>query len=183
MAELWYRLTQIPDLTLNKYASLEGKGIDGVLEKHLAFPRQLNRKGILSGLSFHLFYLYVVPADKSLDSPGHRLKIFFLIRGEQSALDNVPAMIDASPLSDFFVFERNMESAGDRIECSIDNYLETERLGKLSFDSCAILTKAESTLPGRDGNDYYIVREWEMNEDGRLYNMCKMMIEFLMIEL
>lgn len=24
MGELWYRLTQLPDLTLNKYASLEG---------------------------------------------------------------------------------------------------------------------------------------------------------------
>ena len=26
-----------------------------------------------------------------------------------------------------------------------------------------------------DGEDYYMLREWEMNDDGRLYNMCKMM--------
>ena len=56
MAELWFGLKEIPDLTLNKYASLEENGVDGVLEKHIAFLRQLNRKGIVSGLSFHLFY-------------------------------------------------------------------------------------------------------------------------------
>lgn len=197
MAELWYRLTQIPDLTLNKYASLEEKGVEGVLEKHGAFLRQLNRKGILSKLSFHLYYLYVVPTDKSLDSPGHRLRIFLMIRGEESAMGNVPAMIEASPLSDFFVFERTMKvpaekrplfadtlSGADgnhnknRVDCSIDNVLKMEGLDSLKFDSCAVLTKAESTLPGRDGQDYYIVREWEMNENGRLYNMCKMMEAF-----
>ena len=26
-----------------------------------------------------------------------------------------------------------------------------------------------------DGEDYYMIRDWEMNDDGRLYNMCKMM--------
>ena len=57
MAELWYRLTQLPDLTLNRYASLEGSGVNGVIEKHIAFLRQLNRKGIVSGLSYHLFFL------------------------------------------------------------------------------------------------------------------------------
>lgn len=176
MAELWYSLDQIPDLTLNKYASLEGNGVDGVLDKHVAFLRQLNRKGVLSNLSFHLFYLYLVPEDESKDSPGHRLKIFLLIRGDESQLGNVPALIKASPLSDFFVFENEVKlKSGEKAEASIDNILGDNGLGKLSFDSCAILTKAESTLPGRDGNDYYIVRDWEMNEDARLYNMCNMM--------
>jgi len=67
MAELWYKLKQLPDLTLNKYSSLEGRGVDGVLEKHVAFLRQLNRKGIVSGVSYHLFYLYIVPEDNSKD--------------------------------------------------------------------------------------------------------------------
>ena len=83
MAELWYRLTQLPDLTLNKYASLEGNGVDGVIEKHIAFLRQLNRKGIVSGLSYHLFYLYVAPADKTKDTPGHRLQIYLMIQGSR----------------------------------------------------------------------------------------------------
>ena len=77
MAELWYRLTQLPDLTLNKYSSLEGSGIDGVLEKHIAFLRQLNRKGIVSNISYHLFYLYISPDDKAKDTPGSQIADFF----------------------------------------------------------------------------------------------------------
>ena len=75
MAELWYRLTQIPDLTLNKYSSLDGNGVDGVIEKHIAFLRQLNRKGIVSGLSYHLFYLYVAPEDKNKEGKAKHLKM------------------------------------------------------------------------------------------------------------
>jgi len=81
MAYLCYKLKELPDLTLNKYASLEGRGVDGVLEKHIAFLRLLNRKGIVSDVSFHLFYLYYVPEDKAKDTPGHRLHIFLMING------------------------------------------------------------------------------------------------------
>lgn len=104
MAELWYCLDQLPDLTLNKYASLEGSGVDGVIQKHIAFLRQLNRKGIVSGLSFHLFYLYTQPEEPALDRPGQRLKIFLLVRGRDDALRNVPALIKASPLWEFYPF-------------------------------------------------------------------------------
>lgn len=104
MAELWYKLKQLPDLTLNKYSSLEGRGVDGVLEKHVAFLRQLNRKGIVSGVSYHLFYLYIVPEDNSKDEPGHRLQIYLMIKGSEDALKNVPSLIKASPLSTFYTF-------------------------------------------------------------------------------
>ena len=104
MAELWYCLDRLPDLTLNKYASLEDSGVDGVIQKHIAFLRQLNRKGIVSGLSFHLFYLYTQPEEPALDRPGQRLKIFLLVRGRDDALRNVPALIKASPLSGFYPF-------------------------------------------------------------------------------
>lgn len=52
MAELWYQVRQLPDLTLNKYVSLGSRGVDSTLEKHIAFLNQNNRKGILSELSF-----------------------------------------------------------------------------------------------------------------------------------
>lgn len=55
---LCYKIEVIPDLSLNKYSSLDGNGVDGVLEKHLAFLRQWNRKGALSGTSIHLYYYY-----------------------------------------------------------------------------------------------------------------------------
>ena len=178
MAELWYRLTQLPDLTLNKYASLEGNGVDGVLEKHIAFLRQLNRKGIVSGLSYHLFYLYVAPEDKSKDTPGHRLQIYLMVQGKADAMDNVSALISASPLADFYKLESKIKhsSTGDD-SCSINNVLAGNGLDTPIFNTCALLTKTETLLPAGcgEGEDYYMLREWEMNEDGRLYNMCKMM--------
>lgn len=178
MAELWYRLTQLPDLTLNKYASLEGNGVDGVIEKHIAFLRQLNRKGIVSGLSYHLFYLYVAPEDKTKDTPGHRLQIYLMIRGKADAMDNVPALINASPLSDFYKLESKIKHSqtGDD-SCNINNVLAGSGIDSPIFNTCALLTKTETLLPAGngEGEDYYMLREWEMNEDGRLYNMCKMM--------
>lgn len=202
MAELWYRLTQLPDLTLNKYASLDGNGVDGVIEKHIAFLRQLNRKGIVSGLSYHLFYLYVAPEDKLKDAPGHRLQIFFLIRGKAEAMENIPALVSASPLADFYKLTSNWKcpNCGTIYEgemppeicpsckvsglrfigndlCSIEKTLNNKGLDSPIFTTCALLTKTETLLPAGNGEDedYYMLREWEMNDDGRLYNMCKMM--------
>lgn len=178
MAELWYRLTQLPDLTLNKYASLEGNGVDGVIEKHIAFLRQLNRNGIVSGLSYHLFYLYVAPEDKTKDTPGHRLQIYLMIRGKADAMDNVPALINASPLSDFYKLESKIKhSRTGNDSCNIKNVLAGSGIDSPIFNTCALLTKTETLLPAGngEGEDYYMLREWEMNEDGRLYNLCKMM--------
>ena len=178
MAELWYRLTQLPDLTLNKYASLEGSGVDGVMEKHIAFLRQLNRKGVVSGLSYHLFYLYVAPEDKTKDTPGHRLQIYLMIRGNADAMDNVPALINASPLADFYKLEDKIKrSPTGNDSCNIKNVLAGNGIDFPLFNTCALLTKTETLLPAGngEGEDYYMLREWEMNEDGRLYNMCKMM--------
>lgn len=177
MAGLWYTVNQLPDLTLNKYSSLEGNGVDGVIEKHIAFLRQLNRAGIVSRLSYHLFYLYLNPEDKSKDTPGRRLNIFLLIRGEQDAMRNVPALIEASPLSDFFNFEAKINGKGEKSPVSLDAVLASKGILKPQFSVCSFLTKTETLLPAGigEGEDYYILREWEMNDDGRLYNMCKMM--------
>ena len=177
MAELWYTVNQLPDLTLNKYSSLEGNGVDGVIEKHIAFLRQLNRAGIVSGLSYHLFYLYLNPEDKSKDTPGHRLNIFLLVRGEHDAMRTVSALMEASPLSEFFRFEKELNITGKVMPVSLEAVLESKGLPKLQFSVCSFLTKTETLLPAGtgEGEDYYILREWEMNDDGRLYNMCKMM--------
>lgn len=181
MAELWYCLDQLPDLTLNKYASLEGSGVDGVIQKHIAFLRQLNRKGIVSGLSFHLFYLYTQPEEPALDRPGQRLKIFLLVRGRDDALRNVPALIKASPLSELYPFRgpQTPDDAGqaDVPPASLRGYLAERGLSEPVFPVCCALTKSETLLPSENGESggYYMIRDWEMNEDGRLYNMCTMM--------
>lgn len=179
MGETWYYVKNIPDLTLNQYASLEDSGVDGVLEKHIAFLRQLNRKGILSDLSFHLFYLYLSPDDKSLDLPGQRLQLFFMIKSYGNSVENIPALVEASPLSDFFVFSSNLPKNEDGVkkEATIENYLYSRHLDSPQFTYCSFLSKNETLLPSGSPEieNYYLLREWEMNEDGRLYNMFKMM--------
>ena len=177
MAELWYSIKELPDLTLNKYSSLEENGVDGVLEKHSAFLRQLNRMGLVSHLSFHLYYLYLVPSDPAKDRPGNRLRIFLQIRGREDELKNVPALMKASPLSAFFVF-RSRERAADGAftDCSISSVLANDGVAVPTFNTCSFLTKTETLLPAGSGEEeYYLLREWEMNEAGRLYGMCNMM--------
>ncbi len=180
MAECWYTIKQLPDLTLNKYSSFEENGVDGVIKKHISFLRQLNRAGIVSGLSYHLFYLYLKPEDKEKDTPGKRLNILLLIHGNEDSMRNVQAMIESSSLSAFFRFEgleSETDSNGKRIPASLDTFFNSKGIPQPEFSVCSFLTKTETLLPAGsgEGDDYYILREWDMNDDGRLYDMCRMM--------
>ncbi len=173
ITEKGYIIEEIPDLTLNKYSSLDGKGVDGVLEKHLAFLRQWNRKGILSGTSIHLYYFYD-GLDKNgnyaIGEKGNKLKIYFLIRGETDKMKNVPKLVSASPLSAYFKFT----------PCPFEDFLKKCNIENVSFSNCCALTKKESFITpsvetAGDQSDYYVVSQWETNEDARLYNMSTLM--------
>lgn len=85
-SQIWFRISKLPDLTLMKYASLEGNGIGDILEKHLSFLRLLNRKGIISNISFHLFYIYI----SNKDFEGDKLEILLLVRGNEDKHTDVP---------------------------------------------------------------------------------------------
>ena len=171
--ELCYKIEVIPDLTLNKYSSLDGNGVDGVLEKHLAFLRQWNRKGVLSGTTVHLFYYYDGQDERgfyAIGEKGSKLKILFLVRGEADKMNNVPELVSASTLSDYFRFTA----------CTFENFLDDCNIKDTFFTVCSTLIKKEvfvkSSLEmiGEDVG-YYTVPQWEINEDGRLYNLCKLM--------
>lgn len=171
--ELCYKLSVLPDLSLNKYASLDGNGVDGVLEKHLAFLRQWNRKGVLSDVSIHLFY-YFDGCNESgcygVGEKGNKLEVLFMVCGEEAKMKNVPEMVSASTLSDYFRF----------IPCKFEEFLDEYNISDLTFSVCSTLLKKEVFIRpsldsvGGDGG-YYTVPQWEMNEDGRLYNMLKLM--------
>ena len=171
--ELAYKIGIIPDLGLNKYASLDGAGVGGVIEKNLAFLRQWNRKGLLSDVSFHLFYYYdgQDPTGRcGVGEKGNKLKIMFLVRGAADKLENVDQILLSSPIAPFFRFERTTYAA----------FLSECNITSLAFPFCASLLKKEvfvrSTLDTR-GQDsvYYTVPEWEINEEARLYNMVKLL--------
>lgn len=166
MEELCYRLKELPDLSLNKYSSLEETGVSGVLEKHLAFLRIWNRKGIFSKCSIHLFYYYVRTGEE-----GSKLEVLFMVRGSLESLRNVDQMVSASPLSEFFDF------IGKNLTFEV--FLKHNKLSDQSFDYCSVLLKKEVFIKSTvDDSNYYVIPEWEMNDEGRLFNMCKLMQSF-----
>jgi len=161
--ERWYSLDEIPDLSLNKYASFDDGSVDGILSKHLAFLRQLNRKGILSRITIHLFYRY-----RSKNKIGDKLEILLMFKGDPENLRNMDSLIDASPLSDYYQFQKiSIESLG--FDPSVKQ-----------FTVCSTLIKKEifvkPLIENRlDQEEYYTVSKWEVNEEGRLYNMFKLL--------
>ena len=173
VTERCYRIAVLPDLCLTKYASLDGNGVEGVLEKHLAFLRQWNRKGVLSGVSIHLFCYYDgrdASGKYGVGEKGNKLEILFLIRGEEERMKNVPDMVSSSPLSDYFKF----------IPCRFEEFMRRFNIERVTFPVCSTLIKKEVFIRSSldvvgEERGYYTVPQWEMNEDGRLYNMFKLM--------
>ena len=92
-----FDLEKVPDLSLTKYMSLDESGVNGVISKHLSFLRQLNRKGILSRVFFHLFYSYDPNKDK-----GKKLSISMLAEGSEEALFHTKELIQNSAISPFY---------------------------------------------------------------------------------
>ncbi len=173
MAEIFYKLDFIPDLSLKKYSSLEESGVDGVLNKHVEFLRQWNRKGLLSGVSIHLFYFYDGKDRSGLyrkGENGNKLKVLFMIKGDEAGLRNTAQLVEASILSEYFHFEKT----------TFNSFIEENNLRDVSFSNCSTLIKKElfsrSSIDAfEDQGKYYRVPKWEMNEDGRLYSMFNLM--------
>lgn len=97
MSYWFFELDQIPDLSLSKYMSLDESGVDGVLKKQSSFLRQLNRKGLLSKVFFHLLYTYKPNAPK-----GKKLSISLIASGDNSALYHTKELIQNSSVSPFY---------------------------------------------------------------------------------
>lgn len=111
---LFFELEKIPDLSLTKYMSLDESGVDGVLTKNGSFLRQLNRKGLLSRVFFHLIYQYNPKASK-----GNKLKISLLASGGVDALYHTKELIQHSSISPFYNLISN--EACKIISTSIDS--------------------------------------------------------------
>lgn len=151
-----FQIDQIPDLSLNKYQSLADVGIEGVLKRHESFLRQWHGICTESGTSFHLLYCYL-PSE----SVGQRLKVFFLIQGNDIALQLLEPLLTKSPLSDFFIFKKG-------------------KLPKISMCAGSTMTKKErvadiyNPMTGHSKSVHYVPK-WEMNDEARLYDLFRIM--------
>lgn len=151
-----FRLDQIPDLSLNKYQSLADTGIDGVLKRHESFLRQWHGICTESSSSFHLLYTYL-----PTEPVGQRLKVFFIIQGNDRELCIIEPLLKKSPLSDFFEFKRG-------------------ELPRCRFNMGATFTKKErvadiyNPMTGKSKAVHYVPK-WKMNEEARLYDLFRIM--------
>ena len=75
---LLLKIYEVPDVSLNKYNTSNKDGISNLLEFHHSFLRQWHRKGILSGISIHLFYHYEPTRED-----GERMGTFLGFLGPQ----------------------------------------------------------------------------------------------------
>lgn len=149
-----FQITQIPDLSLNKYQSLADTGIEGVLKRHENFLRQWHGICTESSTSFHLLYCYL-----PFEPIGQRLKVYFLIQGDNIEL--LEPLLFKSPLSDFFVFEKGI-------------------LPRIRMRAGATLIKKErvadiyNPMIGKSKSVHYVPK-WKMNEEARLYDLFRIM--------
>ena len=51
--KMYFRISRLPDTSLNKYASLSDTGVDGILERHALFLRQWHRIASLGRISLN----------------------------------------------------------------------------------------------------------------------------------
>ena len=115
---LFFNLERIPDLSFTKYMSLDESGVDGVLEKHGSFLRQLNRKGNLSKVYFHLIYSFHPDKEK-----GKKLSISLIAAGHENALIHTKELIQNSSLSPFYnIISNEYCNVLSRDKTSINGY-------------------------------------------------------------
>ena len=165
MEQSYYILRQLPDLSLNKYATMDEGNADGVLQAHETFWRQMHRRGILAQDAFHLFYEY----DPERPA-GHKLQIGIRVDTTRSRQEGfVDETVNSSPISAFYRLHY-FDPVADPPE-------EGPYIDRIYTYQAHLIKKESFRKPLRQGDDteYYITSEWEMNEHGRLYTMAKLM--------
>lgn len=163
MFQHYFMLRQIPDLSLSKYSSLDESGVPGVLSAHQSFWRQMNRKGLLNGESFHLFYEFDPSRPK-----GNKLRIGLRVDARTEADTFIEQTINASALSPFYDL-KPVDAAQVQQEYGVDltrRYRFSSHLIKME----RFLQPIEYGKP-----PYYLASQWGMNGNARLYGMAKLM--------
>lgn len=160
---LIYEIKNIPDLTLSKYQVFADSGIDGMLEAQLQFIKQLYRVALLGNIHIHFIYDYD-PKRRA----GMKLCIYLVFSGNEKDKDyylKLRKIIAASNISGYFQFHEVQKSST----------LQEE------YSCMSVLHKKERILQAVIDNEeryFYLVPNWEMNENARLYNMIQLMESF-----
>lgn len=158
-----YEVTLLPNLGLNKYQSFADSGVDGMLQAQTQLLRQLHDVSVICNVSVHFFVDYDPERTE-----GHRIRIFLAfisLQGSDSNWDKIRRFMKASPLSRYF-FMKEISSAlfpQARFHCFMTLHKSERFLQSVINESVVKL---------------YVVPGWEMSEQGRLYNLLKLMEAF-----
>ncbi len=172
MKQIYFKLKEIPDLSLNKYQSLSNSGVNGIIERHTAFLRQWHRAAMLGEISLHLLVSYEPTRPRS-----QKMQIGLLLNcmiENDDYFKKAVKVLSSSPLSEFYELSEyeiiKNNDLTEKIRC------KPEIIG---FSHVSMLYKKERFLVPATGENsppfFYVVPKWEMEENARLYNMFKLM--------
>ena len=159
---LIYEIQSIPDLTLSKYQVFADSGIDGMLEAQTQFIRQLHRVALLGGVSIHFIFDY----DPSRNA-GNKLKIQIVFSQTAAAdyKEKLRKIVRASGVSSYFSFRE------------VADGMQTQE----QYAYFTVMRKRERFLQTAINGEekyFYVVPNWEIAENARLYSLLKMMQSF-----
>lgn len=159
---LIYEIKHIPDLTLSKYQVFADSGVDGMLEAQTQFIRQLHRVALLGNVSIHFVFDY--DPDRSA---GNKLRIRLVFKNVtlNGYKDKLRKIVHASSISSYFSFKEVASDDGTQI----------------TFSHMAVMHKKErflQTVINSEERYFYVVPNWEISENARLYGLLKMMQSF-----
>ncbi len=163
MSLLEYYIESIPDLTLSKYEVFADSGIDGMIEAQTQFIRQLYRAALLGTVSVHFLFDY----DPSR-SDGKKISIRLIFQApedNQAYLKKLRKLVKASGISEYFNFKEAARPTD----------------GEPVYTHMCYLRKKErflQTVVDGEANYFYVVPNWTIKENARLYNIFKLMSSF-----
>ena len=164
---LAYKVSRLPDMTLSKYQSFEDSGIEGMLKAQERLIKQLHRAMTLirdeekdQDLSVHFLFDY----DKDRVK-GKKQNIYLILWDRniaQAYIEKIERVIWSSGIYDYFGLEK----------------IDFTGICQEDFSYLTVMRKKErflQTILDNQEQFFYVVPNWEMNEEGRLFNLFKLM--------
>lgn len=154
MAELFFTIDRVPDLTLAKYSGESDSDCKGLLEKHRLFLRQIHRLlMVCGGTRLNLLYQF------NPDWPaGKRMKVFLSFKGNFQA-ETVGRIMGSCALSPYFAFKT------------------CDKPVLPAYAVCSTIAKQDGFVASSiaENCSYYVVDEWKPNDEARLNTLFQLM--------
>lgn len=161
MHRLVYKLKDIPDLSLIKYQSLSDNGVDGILKRMTAFLRQWQKISSRYNVVLQFLVRYLPEAQI-----GKKLNIYLSFICDVGIDNKIYALVDASPIAEFFNMELLTKKDDGIFSCS---YLQKAVLVKAERKRICDKSDNNGAIP------LFYVESFKTNDEARLYELYKTM--------